>query len=70
MYEFPTILALSFPSLLGGFGSVLDLGGAFLPTPTLRNGWARDAAALRADWRATGRDLGCAMQAQEKALSK
>jgi hypothetical protein len=50
------------PTFLKGFVSAFDITGqTLLDIPDLRNGFQRDAEALRGDWQRVGSDLRRAM---------
>jgi len=51
-----------FPTFLKGFASAFDITGqTLLDFPDLKNGFQRDAEALRRDWQRVGNDLRTAM---------
>ena len=49
------------PSLLGGAGSVLDMGGTFTTYNSMESPQQADAAAIASDFRAVGDDIRQAM---------
>ncbi len=53
------------PSFISGMARVVDLGGEFTSYNTSKSEGAADRKALRADWRAVGKDLEEAMSLVE-----
>ena len=60
-----TTALFAVPSFTGGMARVVDLGGKFTSYSTSKSGAAADRKALRADWRAVGKDLEEAMSRTE-----